>query len=64
MSLESELKTHLGAIENDIKVFERLKETGNSKGENKEFYRGKFEVLHVQRDQLRRILFYYGVINE
>lgn len=64
MTLESELKTHLDIIENDIKLFERLKETGNSKGENKEFYRGKFEVLNAERVQLRRILIYYGVINE
>lgn len=63
-SLESSgLKDILTETKQALRLIKMMK-NGNSKGEHKEFYRGKFEAYSRNKVLLERFLRWHGIIKE
>jgi hypothetical protein len=60
--LTSGLKGILTEFTENINSYNELKETGNSKGEHKEFYRGKWEAYRRAETVLLRLLKWHSII--
>jgi len=59
----SGLKDILNELNENIADYEKRKETGNSKGEHKDIYRGKFEAYNRCRTILYRYLKWHSIID-
>jgi hypothetical protein len=56
-----DLKRILAEVQESINTYEKLKETGNSQCELKEFYRGKHEAYLRQKVLLERYMTWHGI---
>lgn len=64
-SLESSgLKDILTETKASVETYKKMMKNGNSKGEHKEFYRGKFEAYSRNKVLLERFLRWHGIIKE
>ena len=59
-----QLKEILIETKASIDTYKKMMNTGNSKGEHKEFYRGKFEAYSRNKVLLERFLRWHGIIKE
>lgn len=66
MSLDKLEKRGLNDILKEVcdskKTFKRMMKVGNSKGENKEFYRGQYESYSRQKVLLERYMRFHSII--
>ena len=58
------LKDILSEFKKDSKNYKELKKTGNSQGEHKEFYRGKYEAYNRAYIVLLRYMKWFSIIED
>jgi len=63
-SQEASFKTLITELECEVDKYEILTETGNSKGEHKSWYKGKYEAYSYCVLKLKRMLKWHSIINE
>lgn len=56
------LKDILKEFTENVETYKKLKETGNSKGEHKDIYRGKFEAYNRAKTLLLRYMRWNSII--